>query len=182
MTIEQRTAMVERPVACSGRGQYIALVHYGSQGGRLYRSTFKYSHKDPRYKGEAAVLQDISHMVSARYREFIVAISVIKRCLHPKSHSVPRANREPHIERVFSWVVQHENSVGQTPLQAKRLQATLDERSLQPVVLPYTAHELEELPVKRVVTTNYWDDVYASVGMRGVERTVTLEHLLARAV
>lgn len=173
--------MVERPVACSGKGQYIALVHYGSQGGRLYRRTFKYSHKDPRYKNEAEVLRDISQMVGARYRNFIVAISVIKRCLHPKSHMVPKHDREPHIERVFSWVVEHDNSVGQTPSQARSLHGLLEDYRVQPVVLPYTAQELHVLPVKHIVTTNYWDDIYASVGMRGVERTVNLKHLLARA-
>jgi len=158
----------------------MALVHYGSQGGRLYRRTFKYSHKDPRYKDEAEVLRDISHMVAARYREFIVAISVIKRCLHPKSHDVAKHDREPHIERVFSWVVEHDNSIEFTPVQARRHRQVLPEHMIQSVVLPYTAGELA-LPVKHIVATNYWDDMYASVGMRGVERVVSLKHLLAQA-
>lgn len=172
--------MVERPVACHGRGQYIALVHYGSQGGKLYRRSFTYSYKDPRYKDEAAVLRDISQMIAARHRKYIVAISVIKRCLHPKSKTVAKLDREPHIERVFSWVVTHDNTLGHTPLQAERHAVDLQGHNLQPVVLPYTAHELRELPVQHIKTTNYWDDVYASVGMRGVERTVSLDRLLAR--
>lgn len=172
--------MVERPVACSGKGRYVAIVHHGSQGGRLYRRTFIYSHKDPRYKGEAEVLWDISHMVATRYRQFIVAISVVKKCLHPKSPAVPKAERSAHIERVFSWVVEHDNSINQISPRAVR---QYEEGNLvQSVVLPYTPYELQQLPVQCVVVTRYWDNAYASVGVRGVERSVALTYLLARKV
>lgn len=179
--LKQHSALVERPVACAGRGQYIALVYYGSKGGQLHHRVFKYSHRDPRQKDEAAVLQDIARVVSARYRKFIVAISVVKRCLHPKSETVAKVDRKPHYERVFSWVVTHDGSMQRSSEDAKRqhLEAILNGHDVRPIMLPYTPHELRELPVQHVVTTEYWDKAHASVGLRGVERTVNLHDLTA---
>lgn len=177
--IKHRAALVERPVACAGRGQYIALVYYGSRGGDLHHRVLKYCYKDPRQKGEAAVLKDITNMIAAHYRDFIVAISVVKKCLHPKSDKVAKVDREPHFERVYSWVVEHERSIRQNPQDARRghLERILRGHKVKPVMLPYTPHELLELPVKRVLTTTYWDGSHASVAIRGVERTVGLAEL-----
>lgn len=184
LTIDYIGAQVERPVACAGKGQYMAIVHYGSPGGQLYRRVFKYSHKDPRYKGEAAALQDITQMVGSRYRKFILAMSVIKRCLHPKSDLVPKTDRQTSVERVFSWVVEHNNSIQHTPNEAydHHLEELLQGQTVQAVVLPYTHYELEHVLVKNVMTTNYWQDTYATIGLRGVERRVALHELLPCSV
>jgi hypothetical protein len=177
----KQSALVERPVACSGRGQYVAVVHYGSPGGDLYERVFKYSHKDPRKKGEADVLRDITQMIEARYRSFIITISVVKRCLHPKSDQVPKADRLPHYERVFSWVIEHDSSVQQAFAEARRqhLDEILEGHKVHAVHLPYTEIELRELPVKDMITTNYWQHTYASVELRGVERRIGVRHLVA---
>ncbi|HEV7454136.1 MAG TPA: hypothetical protein VGO07_02650, partial [Candidatus Saccharimonadales bacterium] len=103
--VDQHVIQVERPVACAGKGRYIAIVHYGSPGGDLNRRIFEYSRKDPRFKGEAAVLRDITQSLPARYRGYIIAISIIKQCLHPISPDVPKHDRSVHMERVYSWVV-----------------------------------------------------------------------------
>lgn len=179
--MKHRAALVERPVACAGRGQYMALVYYGSKGGQLFHTVFKYSHRDPRQKSEAEVLRGITQVIAQRYRAHIVAISVVKRCLHPKSPDVAKADRKPHYERVFSWVVQHDNSIKQTTEQAveQRIHSMLQGHTVQSVMLPYTQHELRELPVRHVVTTNYTSDAHASVSVRGVERIVGLQDLVA---
>jgi hypothetical protein len=180
LTIDHIGAQVERPVACAGKGQYMAIVHYGSPGGQLYRRVFKYSHKDPRYKDEAEVLRDITQMIGSRYRKFVLAISVIKRCLHPKSDQVPKNERSMSVERVFSWVVQHDNSTKQTPHEAyeQHLEDLLHGQTVQTVALPYTNYELKRLPVKDIVTTNYHHNTYATIGLRGVERHVQLRDIL----
>lgn len=162
------SALVERPVACAGKGQYFAIVHYGSKGGELYEKTLVYSTRDPRQKREQEVLQDITRMIPARHRPFIVAISVVKRCLHPKSAEVRKIDRTPHYERVFTWVVEHAQSV-RSPLHG----------SVPTVQLPYTNHELRELPVTQIVTTPYWRDASATIGIRGVERTVPFYAILS---
>jgi len=165
--LKQRPPLVERPVACAGRGQYIAVVHYGAPGGELHQHVFKYSYKDPRQKDEAAVLRGITQTVPARFRRYMVAISVVKRCLHPRVSDVPKVDRRPHYERVFSWVVEHDHSVS----------AVFDDA--HPVQLPYTPEELRELPIKDVVTTTYWPNARVSVGLRGVERRVGWQQLAA---
>jgi hypothetical protein len=142
-------------------------VYYGSPGGDLHQRVFKYSHKDPRQKHEADVLRDITKTVPARFRKYMVAISVVKRCLHPRSSEVPKVDRSPHYERVFAWVVEHDHSV----------RAVFDDA--QPVLLPYTPQELRELPIKDVVTTAYWPNARVSVGLRGVERRVGWQQLAA---
>jgi hypothetical protein len=158
----------------------MAIVHYGSPGGQLYRRVFKYSHKDPRYKDEGEVLRDIMQMIGSRYRTFVLAISVIKRCLHPKSDQVPKSERATSVERVFSWVVSHDNSIKQTPYVAyeQHLDELLKGRTVQAVVLPYTKFELQQIPVQNIVTTNYWSNTFATVGLRGVERRVDLCDIL----
>jgi hypothetical protein len=179
LTIDYIGAQVERPVACAGKGQYMAIVHYGSPGGQLIRRVFKYSHKDPRYKGEAEVLRDITQMIGSRYRKFVLAISVVKRCLHPKSDQVPKTNRYTSVERVFTWVVEHDSSIKQTPVGAyeQHLEDLLEGQNVQAVVLPYTRYELERLPVKHILTTLYTPGTHASVGLRGVERRVGLSDI-----
>ena len=179
LIIDHIGAQVERPVACAGKGQYMAIVHYGSPGGQLYRRVFKNSHKDPRYKGEAEVLCDITQMIGSRYRKFVLAISVIKRCLHPKSDQVPKTDRFTSVERVFSWVVLHTNSTQQAPHEAyeKHLEELLEGQSIQAIALPYTKYELDRLPVKDIMTTNYSQGVYATIGLRGVERLVDLHDI-----
>jgi hypothetical protein len=146
----------------------------------MRHKAFKYSHKDPRTLGEAHSLRGIARMIPAHHRTYIVAISVIKRCLHPKSPDVARVDRSPHIERVFSWVVEHSNSSKQSPERAKKqyIEQIVQGNDIQRVVLPYTPYELRELPVKQVVTTHYWDGVFASIGLRGVERRVQLNDLV----
>jgi hypothetical protein len=158
----------------------MAVVCHGSPGGDLYERVFEYSHKDPRKKGEAAVLRDISQEIPARFRPFIVTISVIKRCLHPHSPQVAKRERTPYYERVFSWVVEHDNSRWQSWSDARRqyIESALGGHRVQSVRLPYTQHELRELPVTDVITTNYWPNAHASVGMRGVERRVELNQLV----
>lgn len=176
----QQAALVERSSACAGKGRYIALVYFGTRSGRLHHQVFVYSHKDPREKAQTEVLQDISRQVAGRYRPYIVAVSVVKRCLHPKSAQVARRDRKPHYERLFSWVVQHRNSISQ-PLQvAKRshFENLLEGHSVQSVMLPYTDRELETLPVKEMVTTPYLDRAYASVGIRGIEQLVPLDTIV----
>jgi hypothetical protein len=145
----------------------------------MHHKVFKYSHKDPRLMGEVHSLQGITNMIPARFRPYIMAISVIKRCLHPQSPDVAKVDRMPHIERVYSWVVEHDNSLRQTTEQAGRhhFDAAMQGSDLQWVILPYTAYEIDTLPVKRVVSTNYWHNAFASVGMRGVERRVSLSEL-----
>jgi len=174
--VEHMEAQVERPVACSGKGQYMAIVHYGSPGGQLYRRVFMYSHKDPRYKGEAEALRDIMQMIGSRYRKFVVAISVVKRCLHPKTDQVPKNKRATFVERVYSWVVEHDNTTQQTPQAAyeQHLEELLEGQTVQAVVLPYTKFELEKMPVQHIVTTTYFDSAHATIGLRGVERRVGL--------
>lgn len=171
---------LDRPVACAGKGQYIAVVHHGVPGGELHMRAFEYSRKDPRYKGEAAVLRDIMHGIPARYRAYIVAISVIKRCWHPKSAQVAKVDRITHFERVYAWVVEHENSLKQPLRAAKRhhLDTILEGHRVYPVGLPYTPFELEKLPARHTVTTNYWQNVHASVELRGVERPVGFRQLV----
>jgi hypothetical protein len=173
----QRPALVERSVACAGKGQYIAVVHHGSAGGDLYQRVFEYSHKDPRAKGEDATLRDITQEIPARYRRFIIAISVIKRCLHPKNDKVPKWERTPYFERVYAWVVEHDGSIQQAfgELQGEQLKRLLQNHT---VLLPYTSRELRLLPVKDVLITNYWQNMHASVGLRGVERIVGWRDLL----
>jgi hypothetical protein len=146
----------------------------------MYRRIFEYSRKDPRYKGEATVLRDITQAVPARYRGYIVAISVVKQCLHPISPDVPKYDRSVHMERVYSWVVRHDNSIQQTPKTAKRqhLDDILEGHKVHSVELPYTLHELKKLPLKDIVTTNYSQKTHASVELRGVERRVDLRHLV----
>jgi hypothetical protein len=179
-----QAALVERPVACAGKGRYIAIVHHGSPGGELRVHAFEYSRKDPRYKGEAAVLRDITLQIPSRYRGYIVAISVIKECQHPKSAAVPKADRSRHIERVYSWVVEHENTIKQPVRAARRqhLDKILEGHSVQQVRLPYTPFELDRLPARQIVTTKYWPNVHASVELRGVERRVGLRHLVLASV
>lgn len=171
---------VERPVACSGKGQYMALVYYGSQGGAMRQQVFKYSHKDPRQMGEAHVLCGIARMIPARYRPFIVAISVVKRCLHPISPDVAKIDRESHSERVFTWIVEHENTAWQSSQQFQeyRLEEILKGNTVQRIVLPYTLHELRELPITQVITTNYWGKMFASISLRGIERPVPLSSIV----
>jgi hypothetical protein len=173
-------ALVERPVACAGKGRYFAVVHHGSPGGELHVKVFEYSRKDPRYKGEAAVLRDITLETASRYRGYIVAISVIKHCLHPKSAQVPKANRQPHVERVYSWVVEHDNTVKQAARAARRmhLDNILEGHKVLPVQLPYTSFELQMIPAKHIATTNYWPNAHAAIELRGVERRVGLHHLV----
>lgn len=177
--MKHRAALVERPVACAGRGQYMALVYYGSEGGELFHTVFKYSHRDPRQKDEAEVLRGITQVIPRRYRPHIVAISVVKRCLHPKSPTVAKVDRKPHYERVFSWVVQHGSSVRQTTDEAleQRIHRLLQGHKVQSVILPYTSHELRELPVQHVVATNYTANAHVTVSVRGVERIVGLQDL-----
>jgi hypothetical protein len=178
--VMHRAALVERPVACSGRGQYMALVYYGSRGGTLYHKVFKYSYKDPRtLKSESLVLQDITRAIPVQHRDFIVAISVVKKCLHPKSEQVARRDRKVHFERVFSWVVKHDNSIQKTNDEdmSHKLEKLLAGHKVQTVSLPYTRHELRELPVQHTVTTNYWQDAHARVSVRGVERIVQASEL-----
>ena len=179
MNLPRRQALVERPVACSGKGQYFALVHYGSRGGDLYQKVFEYGRRDPRQKDEAEVLRNIVRVIPARYREYVIAVSVIKRCLHPKSAEVPKADRKPHFERVFSWVFKHDQSIERSPGQSlsQYLHGQDQGQTFKTVMLPYTRHELHELDVKHVVTTQYWDDIHAAVGLRGVERVVALSDL-----
>ncbi len=183
LTIDYVGAQVERPVACAGKGQYVAIVYYGSPGGQLYRRVFMYSHKDPRYKPETEVLRGITQMIGSRHRRFVLAISVIKRCLHPKSDRVPKTERSVSVERVFSWVVNHDNTVQQTPQQAydQHLETLLEGQAVQAVVLPYTKYELSQLPIATVVTTNYCSNTYASIGLRGVERYAALGDVLPHA-
>jgi hypothetical protein len=180
MIAKNRIALVERPVACSGKGEYIALVHYGSPGGLMHHKTFEYSRKDPRQLGEAHSLRGIAQMIPSHHRPFIVAISVIKRCLHPQSPDVAKVDRSVHIERVFSWVVEHGNSTKHSPERAKQqyVREIVQGNDVQRLVLPYTPYELHELPIKQVVTTNYWEGVFASIGMRGVERRVKLDEIV----
>jgi hypothetical protein len=90
-----------------------------------------------------------------------MTIAVIKRCLHPKSAQVRKVDRTPQYERVFSWVVEHDHSV-RRPVEG--VVATLP--------LPYTDQELRQLPVIQTLTTTFWQDTAAIVGIRGVERTV----------
>jgi hypothetical protein len=178
--VNRHVALVERPVACSGRGQYIALVHYGSKSGDLFHKVFKYSYKDPRtLKDESTVLQDITRAIPAQYRDFIVAISVVKKCLHPKSDEVAKRDRKVHYERVFSWVVKHDHSTEKSFDQdaAHRLQTMLAGGRVQNVSLPYTRHELQEMPITQTLMTNYWMNAHARVGMRGVERIVEAREL-----
>jgi hypothetical protein len=178
--MNHRMALVERPVACAGRGQYMALVYCGSRGGNLYHKVFKYSYKDPRtLKDEALVLRDIMQAIPARYREYVIAISVVKKCLHPKSDEVARRDRKVHFERVFSWVVKHDNSIKKTSEDdmSHKLQTMLAGHHVQTISLPYTKHELRELPVQHTLTTNYWHDAHACVGVRGVERIVPAAEL-----
>jgi hypothetical protein len=174
-------ALVEHSSACSGKGRYIALVYFGSPSGRLHHQVFVYSHKDPRDKDEAVVLQEITRQVARRYRRFIVAISVVKRCLHPKSIHVAKTDRRPHYERLFSWVVRHHNSISQPPHVAKRshFENLLDGHSVQSVMLPYTSEELERFPIKDMITTSYLDYAHASVSVRGLERIVDATELLS---
>lgn len=172
-------AQVERPVACAGKGQYMAIVHYGSPGGQLIRRVFTYSHKDPRYKGEAAVLRDITQMIGTRYRTFILAISVVKRCLHPKNDQIPKVHRLTSIERVFSWVVEHDSSLRLATLHAyeSHVAEVLKGQHVQTVALPYTQYELERLPIKNVMTTAYLHHAHAAIGLRGVERHVAVHDI-----
>jgi hypothetical protein len=127
------------------------------------------------------VLRGITQVIPIRSRSKIVAISVIKRCLHPKSSEVAKVDRKPHFERVFSWVVQHDNSIQQTTEEAveQRVHRMLRGQKVQSVTLPYTRHELRELPIQHVVTTTYTEDAHASVSVRGVERIVGLNDLVA---
>jgi len=177
--IQQRTALVERPVACSGKGNYIASIYYGSKGGRLFHKVLTYSYKDPRYKDEAIVLSDISRMIPSRHRDYIIAISVIKRCLHPKVDTIARKDRVPHYERVFSWVVTHENTVHEPFEEAMHHYSkhAQNGHKVQTITLPYTPAEIQS-PIEHIMTTNYWPDVHASVGLRGVERTVSLKEVV----
>ena len=179
MKLPRRQALVERPVACSGKGQYFALVYYGSPGGDLYQRVFEYGRRDPRLKDEAEILRNIVRVIPQRYRDYIIAVSVIKRCLHPKSADVPKVDRKPHFERVFSWVFKHDQSVEQSPGQSlsRYLHGSDEGQTFRTVTLPYTRHELHELDITHIVTTNYWQDTHAAVGMRGVERIVALSDL-----
>jgi hypothetical protein len=177
--LSRRQALVERPVACAGKGQYYALVYYGSPGGDLHHHVFEYGRRDPRNNDEAEVLRNIIRVIPSRYRDYIIAISVIKRCLHPKSADVARKDRKPHFERVFSWVFKHDQTVEQSPGQtlSHSLHSQDSGKIFRTVALPYTKRELHELPVKHIVSTEYWNDTHAAVGMRGVERVVTLNDL-----
>lgn len=181
MPINLHSALVERPVACSGKGQYIALVYFGSKGGHLHHKTVEYSRKDPRAKDDALVLREVSRMIPARYRPYIVAISIVKRCLHPKSPEVAKRDRKPHYERVFSWVVTHAKSIKQKSEQAKRdhLEDILAGQKVQSVRLPYTQQEIRDLPVKQVITTEYWPDAHAAISLRGIERTAHIADVVA---
>jgi hypothetical protein len=179
--LTKHRAQVERPVACSGKGEYFAVVYYGSPGGHMRQKSFEFSRKDPRQLGEAHSLRGIAQMIPSHHRPYIVAISVIKRCLHPQSPDVAKVDRIPHIERVFSWVVEHDNSTKRSPERAKQqyIREIIQGNDVQRIVLPYTSYELHELPVKQVVTTKYWDGVFASVGLRGVERRVMLQEIVS---
>jgi hypothetical protein len=176
----RQTTRVERPVACAGKGRYVAIVHYGTPLGGLRRLVFEYSRKDPRQKGEAAVLRDITRAVPARFRGYIVAITIVKHCLHPKSPTVARHDRQTHVERVYTWVVEHESTRQQAPQTAKRqqLDKILEGHRVQTVDLPYTPYELQRLPLTDIVTTTYWPAAHASLELRGVERRVALRHLI----
>jgi hypothetical protein len=178
MVIEQ-AALVEHTIACDGRGQYIALVYFGSPGGRLHHLVFKYSHKDPRNKDEIAILQDISHRVPQQYRTFIVAVSIVKRCLHPKTDTVAKVDRRPHYERLFSWVIEHDTSLAQPVHAAKRqhFEDLLEGHRVQSITLPYTSRELQELPVTNILTTTYGERAHAAIGLRGIERRVSIAAL-----
>lgn len=179
MRIRQRAALVERPVACAGKGQYYALVYYGSPGGDLHHQVFEYGRRDPREKEELTVLRNIMQTIPKRYRKFTIAVSVVKRCLHPKAAKIPKVDRKPYFERVFSWVLRHENTQSHSPGQAlQQLLHNDDRHAIQTVTLPYTKYELHRLAVKEVVTTSYWPHAYANVGIRGVERTVELTSIM----
>jgi hypothetical protein len=179
-----QVALVERPVACAGKGRYFAIVHHGSPGGKLHVKAFEYSRKDPRYKGEAMVLRDITLEIPSRYRGYIVAISVIKECLHPKSAQVARVDRSVHIERVYAWVVEHKNTIKQATRAAKRqhLDDILEGHKIEPVLLPYTPFELHAIRPQHIATTNYWPNAHAAIELRGVERRVGLQHLVRAAL
>lgn len=181
MPTKLHSALVERPVACAGKGQYIALVYFGSKGGQLHHKTFEYSRKDPRAKDDAVVLREMTRMIPARFRPYIIAISIVKRCLHPKTPDVARRDRKPHYERVFSWAVTHDRSITQAPEQARRdhLEDILAGQKVQTVRLPYTQHEIRDLPIKQVVTTRYWDNAHAAISLRGVERTAHIREVVA---
>jgi hypothetical protein len=178
--LSDQTIHIERPVACAGKGQYIAVVDYGTPGGSMHRRVFEYSRKDPRYKGEATVLCGITLAIPERFRGYIVAISVIKRCLHPKSMEVPKVDRLPHFERVYSWVVEHSNTI-QRPVPTAHRQhfaQLLEGAQVHTVDLPYTAYERQKLPPTAMAITNFWPNAHASVALRGVERRVSLRHLV----
>jgi hypothetical protein len=173
-------ALVEYPNACLGNGHYVALVYYGVQGGALHHKVFKYSHKDPRQKSERTVLQEVSRGIPAKHRPLIVAVSIVKRCLHPKTHLKPRADRRPQYERVFTCVVKHRNTVKQPLKQARRqhLEDLLEGQRVQSIILPYTEQEIKKLPIKNMITTSYWPDAQATVGIRGIERLVSVQDIL----
>lgn len=147
----------------------------------MRHKTFEFSRKDPRQLGEAHSLRGIAQMIPSHHRPYIMAISVVKRCLHPQSPDVAKVDRSLHIERVFSWVVEHDNSTKRSPERAKQqyIREIIQGNDVQRIVLPYTPYELHELPIKQVVTTNYWDGVFASVGLRGVERRVMLHEIVS---
>jgi hypothetical protein len=173
---QHHSALVERPIACAGKGYYVALVYYGAPGGQLYHKVFIYSRRDPREKDEATVLRDITYTLPRRYRDYLIAVSVVKRCLHPKVTDVPRSSRKPYFERVFSWVIRHDSTVKQPLREAKRqhLEELLEGHRVQSILLPYTEEELRDLPIEQVITTTYWPERHASIGLRGKEQMVSL--------
>lgn len=75
----------------------------------------------------------------------------------------------------------HDKTTKQKPEQAKRdhLEDILAGQRVQSARLPYTPHEIRDLPVKHVITTEYWDNAHASISLRGVERTAHIGQLVA---
>jgi hypothetical protein len=167
--------LVELPAACTGKGEYIALVQYASPNGTLFSKSLKYSCKDPRAKDRRQVLRDISRMVGQRERQHIVAISVVKRCLHPKVATVPKTSRKPHFERLFMMIIQHAQS-NFGPHVAYNAEA-----GKVPHVLPYTREELRWLPILDTITTRFGRAGQAQavrIPLRGSEEVMSIDELL----
>lgn len=171
----EQKALVELPSACAGRGEYVALIHYASPQGDVFSRSLKYSYKDPRSKDRREILHDIARMVSARERRYIIAISVIKRCLHPKLPMVPKISRRPHFERLFLVVVRHP----QTTIHPQLMSA-----GKQPLLLPYTPEELRWLPIQNVMVTRFSKDnpKAVRVPLRGSEQIMVIDELLEPAL
>lgn len=171
-TIEQNP-LVELPTACTGKGEYIALVQYANPNGKLFSKALKYSYKDPRTKDRIQVLRDISRMVGSRERHYIVAISVVKRCLHPKVDTVPKVSRTPRFERLFAMVIQHAQS------DFGPYFAHSSEPNAMPQILPYTREELRWLQITDTITTRFRQVGQAiRIPLRGTEEVMPIDELL----